>query len=98
MALVDGEKSRSPQALELRDYILHWRYFQMGFRTKYSAEYLQTLSINDLRSFVYAYLKETPFWAYEGPVCDGIHLLFCHSQKKNNCSLNVCSLQKSIRK
>lgn len=77
-----GKKSHSSQALELRDYILHWRYFQIEFRKKYSTEYLKTLSKNDLSSFVYTYLKETPFWAYEGPVRDGIRLLFCHSHQK----------------
>lgn len=71
-----GKTARSPQAIELRNYIFHWRLEAMRFREKYPREYLQTLSRDALQLFLQTYLQKVPLWAYEKPLQDAIHLLF----------------------
>lgn len=75
-----GRAARSQQALELRNYILHWRIVALDFRKKYSREYLKTLTRDDLRLFLRTYIQKIPLWAYEEPVQDVIYLLFHSSQ------------------
>ena len=71
-----GRKARSPQAMQLRDYVLHWRLVELDFRQKYSHAYLQTLSCDEMRLFLNTYIRKTPIWAYAGPIKDALHLLF----------------------
>ncbi len=71
-----GRKAKSPQALALRDYVLHWRLIALDFREKYSREYLQSLSCEELWTFVNTHIQKTPQWAYEGPVRDVMKILF----------------------
>ena len=70
-----GRKARSPQALKLRDYILHWRLVAQDFREKYSRGYLETLSRKELQAFLHIYLQKTPIWVYEGPIKDVLQIL-----------------------
>lgn len=75
-----GRSTRSPQALELRDYILYWRLAALNFRQKNSRQYLKTLSHDELRLFLRTYLQKVPIWAYEEPIRDVMHLLFHHNE------------------
>lgn len=70
-----GKVARSPDALALRDYILHWRLAALDFRQKYSKKYLEKLSYNELRFFLDIYIDQVPFWAYEAPVSAAAKLL-----------------------
>ena len=65
-----GRAARTPDALSLRDYILHWRLFALDFRKKYPREYLETLSKEELQVFLNTYIQKTPLWAYDGPLQD----------------------------
>ena len=47
-----GRAARTPDALALRDYILHWRLFALDFRRKYPREYIETLSEEELQVFL----------------------------------------------
>ena len=71
-----GKAARSPQALALRDYILHWRIKALSFRQQYPREYLETLSHKDMQAFLQTYIGKIPVWAYEGPIQDVLQLLF----------------------
>ena len=71
-----GRKAKSPQAMELREYVLHWRLFALEFRQKYAREYLQTLTDDELRLFLKNHIEKIPPWAYEEPIRDVVHLLF----------------------
>lgn len=71
-----GRAARTAQALAMRDYILHWRLIALSFREQYPRAYLETLSPDDLRSFLNTYIHKTPLWAYEGPLQDVSQLLF----------------------
>ena len=70
-----GRKAKSSWAMHLRDYVLHWRLFQLEFCKKYSPEHLKSLSLDALRSFINCYLKSVPLWAYDGPVRDAAKLI-----------------------
>ncbi len=70
-----GRKARSPEAMELRDYVLHWRLAALEFRQKYSHKYLQTLSCDEMRLFLNTYIRKTPIWVYSEPIKDGLHIL-----------------------
>ena len=65
-----GRAARTPDALALRDYILHWRLFALDFRRKYSREYIETLSEEELQVFLNTHIQKTPLWAYDGPLQD----------------------------
>lgn len=71
-----GRAARTPQALALRDYILHWRLVALNFRRQYPREYLETLSLDDLHLFLRTYIHKIPLWAYEEPVRDAAQRLF----------------------
>ena len=75
-----GRGARSPQALEMRDYILHWRLAALNFQEKYSYKYLQTLSDDDMRVFLHTYIQKTPIWVYEVPIKEALQILFQRSQ------------------
>ena len=75
-----GRKAKSPQAMELRKYVLHWRSFAQVFRLEYPKEYLQTLSDDEMRLFLRKYINKVPAWAYEEPIRDVVHILF-HKDK-----------------
>ena len=70
-----GRAARTPEALALRDYILHWRLSALEFRQTYSREYLETLSIKDLQLFLNTYTQKIPIWAYAAPLKDVIQIL-----------------------
>ena len=74
-----GQASKTPQALAMRDYILHWRLAALDFRKQYPREYLQTLSLAELQVFLNTYLHKIPVWAYEGPLQDAAQLIFLHT-------------------
>ena len=71
-----GRKARSKQAMELRDYVLHWRLVSQDFRRKYSHNYLQTLSSEEIVSFVEANILKIPIWVYSDAIYDGLHIVF----------------------
>lgn len=71
-----GRKAKLPQAMELRDYVLHWRLVELDFRQKYSHQYLQTLSCQEIQSFVNAHIPKIPIWAYSEAIKDGLHILW----------------------
>lgn len=70
-----GRAARSPQAIMLRDYILHWRLIALKFRQEYSYEYLQSLPLDALRSFLRITIQKVPIWVYEKPIQDTLHIL-----------------------
>lgn len=70
-----GPEARSPQALEMRDYILFWRLAARKVRKQYSRAYLKTLSHDSLRSLLESLCRQTPSWAYDGPISDILRLL-----------------------
>ena len=75
-----GRKAKSFRAMELRDYVLHWRIFALEFQQKYPREYLESLSYDEMRSFVNKYIQKAPVWAYEEPVRDVLKILFYHEK------------------
>ena len=70
-----GRAARSPQALEARDYILHWRRAAVEIRQNLSREFLETLTREELRIYLRYYIQKVPLWAYEDPVRDMLQLL-----------------------
>ena len=76
-----GRAARSCRAMELRDYVLHWKLFALDFRQTYSRAYLESLPREDLQLFLRTYLKKVPLWAYEAPLQDALQLLL-HPHKK----------------
>lgn len=70
-----GRTARSPRALDMRDYILYWRLTALLFRMRYSRKYLESLSLNELKSFHCIHIQKTPLWAYEAPIRDVQQLL-----------------------
>lgn len=70
-----GKAARTPQAFALRDYVLYWRLNTMIFRLAYPRKYLESLSADDLQSFVQTHIQKTPIWAYEEPLRDALQLL-----------------------
>lgn len=70
-----GRAARTTNALALRDYILHWRLFAIDCRQKYSGEYLETLSLKELQTFLNTYIQKIPIWPYEAPIKDVIQIL-----------------------
>ena len=70
-----GRVARIPDALSLRDYILHWRLFALDFRKKYPREYLETLSEEEMQVFLNTYIQKTPLWAYADPIKDVLQRL-----------------------
>ena len=74
-----GQAARTPQALAMRDYILHWRLFALDFRQQYPRDYLKALSRSDLQIFLNTNLHKVPTWAYEKPLQDAAQLIFLRS-------------------
>lgn len=70
-----GPEARSAKALEMRDYILFWRLAAQRIRKQYSYEYLKSLPVDSLRSLLDRFYRQTPLWAYDGPISDIIRLL-----------------------
>lgn len=75
-----GRKAKSTGAMELRDYVLHWRIFALEFRKIYSREYMESLSYDDMQLFVRTYMEKTPIWAYSGPLRDVLGYLWLHDK------------------
>ena len=75
-----GRKAKSPRAIELCDYVLHWRIFALEFRQKYSREYLENLSYDEMRLFVRTYMERTPMWAYSDPIRDVLVYFLLHDK------------------
>lgn len=70
-----GKAARSPKALALRDYILHWRLAAIDFREAYSKETLEKMSYNELQAFLKDYIEKVPLWAYEELLRDATEIL-----------------------
>ena len=75
-----GRSARTSQALALRDYILHCRFAALTFRQTYPRDYLETLTHDDMQSFLCAHIQKAPVWVYEGPVKDVLQLLLYSSE------------------
>lgn len=71
-----GRKAKAPEALEMRDYVLHWRIFAQEFREEFPADFLEALSTEKLTHFLKYYLEKTPTWAYDAPVKDAARIFF----------------------
>lgn len=56
-----GRKAKSTGAMELRDYVLHWRIFALEFRKIYSREYMESLSYDDMQLFVRTYMEKNTY-------------------------------------
>ena len=74
-----GQASKTPQALAMRDYILHWRFIAQDFRKQYPRACLETLSVDELQSFFNTYFHKVPSWAYQGPLQDAAQLIFLYT-------------------
>ena len=70
-----GRSARTPQALALRDYILHWRMEEFIFRQMYPREVLNKYSSAALQVFLNSYIQKVPLWAYADPVRDCLLIL-----------------------
>ena len=70
-----GRAARSPAALAMRDYILHWKTFALSFQKLYPHEYLESLSMEQMQEFLDSHIEKVPFWAYAAPVRDAMLIL-----------------------
>lgn len=70
-----GSAARSPQALDLRDYILYWRLNAMILRLRYPRALLESFSSDGLQAFLHNNMQKTPLWAYEALLQDVLQLL-----------------------
>ena len=86
-----GRKAKSTRAMELRDYVLHWRLFALEFRQEYPLECLESLSTNALSFFLHTHLEKTPLWAYDGPTKDAARLLFYRTEFKEQTPEKSCT-------
>ena len=71
-----GKAARTPQALEMREYILHWRMTEPEIRQQYPREYLNSLSVEELWALLRMLVEKVPVWVYEKPMKDAIDILF----------------------
>ena len=77
-----GNIARSPQALDMRDYILYWRSRKQIFRLVYPREYLESLPAKELQFFLNTHLHKVPLWAYEAPLRDAAQILFHATEER----------------
>ena len=63
-----GRATKSPQALELRDYILHWRNVKQDVQKNFPREHFETLPNEVLQTYLNTFSCVTPPWVYEDQI------------------------------